>query len=288
MNKYLSLVKFSHTLFALPFALVGFTMGMVHTGSDRSMDLFFLVLICMVAARSAAMAFNRYIDRNIDSANPRTKSREIPAGIIHPSNALIFTIISGLIFMTATFFINPLCFILSPVALLIILGYSYTKRFTSLSHLVLGMGLGLAPVGAFIAATGQFHWLPIVMGASVLFWVSGFDVIYALQDISFDKVMKLKSIPVAIGLKNALLLARVFHVISAVLMGWAIFGIYEMYPAVTWLIWLAWIVFCALLIFQHTLVKPNDLSKINLAFFTSNGIASVIFGLLIISALLIR
>jgi 4-hydroxybenzoate polyprenyltransferase len=282
MKNYLSLIKFSHTIFALPFALVGFFLANLHF--DRGMDwrLLLLVLLCMVFARSAAMAFNRYLDRDIDKKNPRTQSREIPAGVISPRSALAFVIISSLLFMACTWLINPLCFYLSPLALLVILGYSYTKRFTFLCHFVLGLGLSLAPIGAYLAVGGQFDLIPILYSGAVLLWVSGFDIIYALQDEEFDKSLRLYSVPVSIGKKNALRLSEILHLICAALILLAAFSLQHTYPAFSWLIWLGSGIFIFLLIYQHTLVKPHDLSRVNLAFFTTNGVASVIFGVLFI------
>ena len=181
MKNYLSLVKFSHTIFALPFALIGFFIAIGLHGHDFKWTTFVYVILCMVFARSAAMAFNRYVDRKIDKANERTANvREIPNGTIKPTSALVFVIINCVLFIATTYFINPLCFYLSPIALLVVLGYSYTKRFTALCHLVLGIGLGLAPIGAYLAVTGVFDWLPLYFSFAVLFWVSGFDIIYAL------------------------------------------------------------------------------------------------------------
>lgn len=282
MKNYFSLIKFSHTIFALPFALLGFFLGTLETGTGLDWRLFALVLGCMVFARSAAMAFNRYLDRKIDEANPRTINREIPAGKISPGAALIFVLITSLLFIGCTWFINPLCFYLSPVALLVILGYSYTKRFTFLCHFVLGLGLALAPIGAYLAAGGGFDLIPILYSLAVLLWVSGFDIIYALQDEDFDKSMSLNSIPVKLGKSGGLRLSSVLHLICAAVIltaGWLL-GI--AYPSFGWLQWGAAIVFISLLFYQHTLVKPNDLSRINLAFFTTNGVASLIFGTLVI------
>jgi len=224
-KNYLSLIKFSHTLFALPFAMIGFFLGMFGTkiihesgypGSGYLLIRFLLVLICMVTARSAAMAFNRYLDRNFDARNPRTAIREIPRGIIAPNNALRFVIVCCVLFTFACWFINPFCFYLSPVALFVILFYSYTKRFTPLCHLVLGLGLSLAPIGAFLAVTGRFEPLPLLFSGAVICWVSGFDIIYAMQDVDFDKSENLFSIPVAVGKKNALWISVLLHVCSAV------------------------------------------------------------------------
>lgn len=230
----------------------------------------------MVFARSAAMGFNRYADRNIDARNPRTVVREIPSGIIKPSAALLFIIFSCILFIGICFTINPLCFYLSPVALLVVLGYSYTKRFTALCHLFLGLGLALAPIGAYLTLTGQFALLPLFFSFLVLCWVSGFDIIYALQDEQFDRENDLNSIPAWLGAKKALVLSTVLHFLSAFFMivagVWAGGGLFY---------WIGACLFCMFLVYQHLLVKPDDLSRINRAFFTSNGIASVVFGIFV-------
>ncbi len=282
MKNYLSLIKFSHTIFALPFAMVGFFLAVFIEQKPFDVRVLACVVLCMIFARSAAMAFNRFIDRDIDAANVRTAIREIPSGAISPKAALAFVIINCVLFVVTTFFINPLCFALSPVALAVVLGYSYTKRFTFLCHFVLGLGLALAPLGAYLAVTGEFAGLPMIYSAIVLLWVAGFDIIYALQDEVFDRSKQLNSVPVLLGQKNALQLSNVLHFICALLMGvvvWRLntegvagesnFGLLNMIGA---------LVFVALLFYQHTLVKVNDLSRVNLAFFTTNGIASVIYG----------
>lgn len=286
IKNYLSLIKFSHTVFALPFALIGFALGIlsllsgedeVEIGSDYYIYTFLLVLLCMIFARSAAMAFNRYLDRNFDAQNPRTAIREIPAGIISANSALLFTIIMSALFIISTYFINTLCFALSPLALLVVLGYSFTKRFTPLCHLVLGLGLSLAPIGAYLAVTGTFDLLPVLFSFTVLFWVSGFDIIYALQDEEFDKKYQLKSIPAWLGKTKALRVSEVLHVLSALCVVAAglsgSFGVWY---------WIGTAIFIGLLVYQHLLVKPNDLSKVNMAFFTTNGIASVVFAVFVI------
>ncbi|RYG34376.1 MAG: 4-hydroxybenzoate octaprenyltransferase, partial [Chitinophagaceae bacterium] len=185
MKKYFSLVLFAHSIFAMPFALIGFFLGISTTGQPFEWLKLLLVILCMVFARNTAMAFNRYLDRDIDALNERTKQRDIPAGKVSPREALMFTVINIMLFIGATYWINPLCFYLSPVAIFVVLFYSYTKRFTPLCHFVLGLGLALAPIGAYIAVTGQFSLVPIFFSLAVLFWVSGFDIIYALQDESF-------------------------------------------------------------------------------------------------------
>lgn len=287
MNKYLSLVKFAHTVFAMPFALLGYFLAVQLPGHGFDVKLLLLVVLCMVFARNAAMAFNRYLDRNIDKANPRTATREIPAGIISPKSALLFVALNSVAFIVTTWFINPLCFYLSPVALLIILGYSFTKRFSALCHLVLGMGLALAPVGAYIAVTAEFAMLPVLYGFAVLFWVSGFDIIYALQDADFDKSMQLHSIPSALGREKALKLSEFLHLLCALCIVVATWMAQLHYQEINWLAWVAAVFFIGSLVYQHLLVKPDDLSRVNLAFFTTNGIASLVFGGLTILDLLI-
>jgi len=278
MKNYLSLIKFSHTIFALPFAMIGFFLAInLNSTSVNWLSLVFVVL-CMVFARSAAMAFNRYIDRKIDIANPRTAEiREIPNGTITPKNALIFVIVNCVLFIATTYFINPLCFYLSPVALFVVLGYSLTKRFTALCHLILGLGLSLAPIGAYLAVAGAFDWLPLFFSFAVLFWVSGFDIIYALQDEEFDKKQKLHSIPVLLGKRNALMLSNVLHLVTAFFVVYAGF-----YASFGLFYWIGCGLFIALLLYQHLIVKPNDLSKVNLAFFTTNGVASVLFAVFVL------
>ncbi|MBL4652914.1 MAG: UbiA family prenyltransferase [Flavobacteriales bacterium] len=278
VKNYLSLVKFSHTIFALPFAVIGFFLAVSTTETELNWMTLGLVILCMVFARSAAMAFNRYLDRDIDVDNERTAIREIPTGDIKAKSALLFVIANCLLFIGSTYFINSLCFYLSPVALAVVLGYSYTKRFTALCHLVLGVGLSLAPIGAFLAVTGEFMLLPLLFSFAVLFWVSGFDIIYALQDEEFDKSHQLHSIPVWLGTKGALNLSNLFHMLTALSI---IFAGY--YGGFSWIYWIGAAFFCGLLIYQHLLVKPNDLSKINLAFFTTNGIASVIFAIFVLA-----
>lgn len=274
MKKYFSLVLFAHSIFAMPFAMIGFFLGVTTTQNPFHWYLLVLVILCMVFARNAAMAFNRYLDRNIDAKNPRTQMRDIPAGRVSANEALLFVIINCVLFIVATFFINKLCFYLSPVALFVVLFYSYTKRFTALCHLVLGLGLALAPIGAYIAVTGEFNIIPLFYSFAVLFWVSGFDIIYALQDESFDREEKLHSIPATIGIKNALSLSVVLHVLSATCVILPLF-----YTQFSWVYYIGVLFFCAMLVYQHLLVKPTDISKVDRAFATTNGFASVIFAL---------
>ena len=281
VGNFLSLIKFSHTVFALPFALLGFFLGTLDQGIIKPRILL-LVVLAMVFARSAAMAFNRYLDRDIDAENPRTVVREIPSGVISSRSALIFVLLNSLAFVITTWFINVLCFYLSPVALAVILGYSYTKRFTYLCHFILGLGLALAPIGAYLAVTAEWALLPILYGVVVLLWVAGFDIIYSLQDESFDREHHLQSIPVRLGRLRALRLGELLHLLCALTLGYAIYQQTLYYPEVGWLTILAGILFTGLLFYQHQIVKPNDLSRVNLAFFTTNGVASVIFGSLCI------
>ena len=302
IKNYFSLIKFSHTVFALPFALIGVFLGIKDWQAGGSIipvhptemlnhlqqnetayaaKTIVLVVLCMIFARSAAMAFNRYADRKIDEKNPRTASREIPAGIIQAKSALFFIILMSLLFILSTYLINPLCFALSPVALVVVLGYSFTKRFTALCHFVLGLGLSLAPIGAYLSVTAEFSIVPLLFSGLVFFWVSGFDIIYALQDDEFDRGEGLHSVPAILGRKNALLLSRVLHlVVVSILFTILFLGEFGMWYNAGGL------VFTGLLFYQHTLVKPTDLRKVNLAFFTVNGIASVVFAIFVITDLL--
>lgn len=304
IRKYLSLVKFSHTIFAMPFALIGFALGVMALpkipgvkASAEAYDtpverfalffrhqghLFVLVILCMVFARSAAMAFNRWLDRRYDAQNPRTAVREIPAGVISARSALMFTLLMCAGFIAATAFINPICFALSPVALAVVLGYSYTKRFTAFCHLVLGLGLSLAPIGAYLAVTGVFAILPILFSVAVICWVSGFDIIYALQDEEFDRQQGLFSIPSRLGKSRALNVSRLLHLFSAgcIIAAGIIGGFGAIYVAGA-------LVFCGMLIYQQAIVRPDDLSRVNLAFMTANGIASVVFSIFVITDILI-
>jgi len=272
MKKYLSLVLFAHSIFAMPFAFIGFFLAVHTTNHPFNWILLVLMLICMVTARNSAMAFNRYLDRDIDALNPRTAMRDIPAGRISAKNALFFTIINCLVFITATYFINPICFYLSPVALFVILFYSYTKRITPLCHLVLGLGLGLAPLGAYLVVTGSFNIVPIMYAFSVLFWVSGFDIIYALQDEEFDRTNKLNSIPAYFGKKGALRISEILHMLSAICIIVPMF-----YMHLSWFYIMGVVFYCCLLVYQHLIVSPTDLRRVNRAFMTTNGIASVVF-----------
>jgi len=282
MNTFLNytrLVKFEHTIFALPFALIGFFLAVMQGSGALSFLLLLKVIGCMIFARNSAMGFNRYLDRSFDAANPRTAQREIPAGIVEPHKALIFVIVNSFLFMTISWLINVLCFYLSPVALLVILGYSYMKRVTPLCHFVLSSGLALAPIGAYLAVAGQFAIVPLLFSMVVFFWVSGFDIIYACQDVEFDRAYQLKSIPAIMGIKHALQLSVFIHLISV------IFVIYAGVILLSgWLFWIGATIFIGLLSYQHLIIKPSNLSRVNLAFGTTNGIASVIFAIFVIAS----
>jgi 4-hydroxybenzoate polyprenyltransferase len=283
IRDYFSLVKFSHTVFAMPFALIGFSLAVARPEFDLSIRLLLLVILCMIFARNTAMGFNRLADRDFDSLNPRTRKREIPSGTISPRAAAVFVIINSILFILTTGFINRLTLFLSPVALLVIIGYSLTKRITSLCHFVLGLGLSLAPIGAYISVTGKFSVLPVIYSFIVLTWVSGFDIIYALQDDDFDKSNQLHSLPSATGRKKALAISIFVHLITFVLVVTA-----GLYGKSGMLFWTGSIIFTLLLIYQHSIVRHDDLTKVTLAFSTTNGIASIIFAIFVILDLIIR
>lgn len=272
IHRYLSLVKFSHTVFAMPFAFIGFFLAVCHFHYPFSLRLLILVVLSMVFARNAAMAFNRFIDRNIDMRNPRTALREIPARLIRPSSALFFVIVNAVLFVISASLINQLTTILSPLALLIILGYSFTKYFSVLCHFILGVALALAPLGAFIAVTGQFSFVSVLFSVLVFLWVSGFDIIYSLQDEEFDRNEKLQSLPASVGKRMALRLSLIIHSLAAVLVI-AIGLLYDF----SYYYFTGSVIFIAILLYQHIIVKPYDLSKVNIAFFTANGLASLIY-----------
>ena len=261
----------------MPFALIGFALAVSGTENPFSIRLLILIILCMIFARNAAMGFNRLADRKFDSLNPRTDKREIPSGKISASAAAIFVIINSVLFIISAGFINRLTLFLSPVALLIILGYSLTKRITYLCHFILGLGLSLAPIGAYISVTGTFNILPIIYSFIVLTWVSGFDIIYALQDDEFDRDHNLHSLPSSSGRKRALTISVIVHFITFILIVTAGFA-----GNGNILYWIGAIIFTGLLIWQHLLVKPDDLSRVTLAFQTTNGIASILYALFVI------
>lgn len=283
IKNYFSLVKFSHTIFAMPFALIGFTLGVYKQDSDLSIRLLLLVILCMIFARNTAMGFNRLADKDFDSLNPRTDKREIPSGTISARAAGLFVVINAILFIVTTVFINRLTLSLSPVALLVIIGYSLTKRFTSLCHFILGLGLSLAPIGAYISVTGKFSIIPLIYSFIVLTWVSGFDIIYALQDDEFDKSQKLHSLPSAAGKQKAIVISIIVHIFTFILVMAA--GFYEKGGV---FFWIGTFVFTILLIYQHSIVRHDDLSRVTLAFSTTNGIASLLFAVFVILDLISR
>jgi len=265
----LSMIRFAHTVFALPFALLA---AVLAAGGVPPFATLFWILVAMVGARSAAMSFNRIADREVDARNPRTASRELPSGVLTVRFAALFCVASAALFVLAAAQLNRLCLYLSPVALAVVLGYSMTKRFTALSHLVLGLSLAIAPVGAWIAVTGAFALLPVVLALAVVFWVAGFDVVYSLQDEAFDREQGLKSLPARLGNRRALLASALFHAAALAILfgafvlarGGALFG-------------LGVVLAGAFLVRQHAIVKPGDLSRVDAAFFTANGWLSIVF-----------
>jgi len=276
----LSMIRFAHTIFALPFALLS---TLLAAGGVPSLPTLFWILVAMVGARSAAMSFNRIVDRGIDARNPRTASRELPAGILSVRFAALFSAVSAALFVLAAAQLNRLCLLLSPVALAVVLGYSLTKRFTSLSHLVLGLSLAIAPVGAWIAVTGALALLPVVLALAVVFWVAGFDVLYSLQDETFDREQGLRSLPAQLGNRRALLLSALFHAAALALL----FGTFVLARGGL-LFGLGVVLAGAFLVRQHAIVRPGDLSRVDAAFFTANGWLSVIFFLCGAADLLLR
>lgn len=267
---YGRMIKFSHSIFALPFALSGAALAAATYGF-RWVQLGWIV-VAMVAARSAAMGFNRLVDRHIDAANPRTARRELPAGAMSATAVTLFVLVSSALLVVAAWQLNPLCLWLSPVALAVVFGYSFTKRFTWGSHLVLGLALALAPLGAWIAVTGRFDLPPVILGAAVMTWVAGFDVLYACQDHDFDRGAGLHSIPVRFGLHGALRLARGLHVLAvgAMLGLGAVADLQAVY-------FVGVVAIAGLLVHEHRLVRPDDLTQVNTAFMTMNSLVSVAF-----------
>jgi 4-hydroxybenzoate polyprenyltransferase len=260
---YGRMVKFSHSVFALPFALASAALAAEET--TRWRDLAWIV-VAMVGARSAAMGFNRLADHEIDARNPRTAGRELPRGALRRAEVWAFVAFSAAVLVLAAAMLNPLCLALSPVALAIVFGYSYTKRFTALSHLFLGLGLAVAPVGAWLAIRGEFATTPIVLGLAVLGWVAGFDTIYACQDVAFDRAAGLHSLPARLGVARALLVSRVLHVVAVGLLAF-VYRLVPLHP-----LYLAGVAgVAALLLYEHSLVRADDLSRVDAAFFAVNG-----------------
>ncbi len=287
LSDYLRLVKFSHTIFAMPFAMIGFTYA-VKCGNHNLEETWQWVLLlaqvalCMVFARNTAMGFNRWADWRIDAENPRTAEREIPAGVISPKKALTFVIVNAVLFVITASTINLLTALLSPVALAVVMFYSYCKRFTSLAHLVLGLSLGIAPVGAYIAVTGEFALAPCILALLVMTWCGGFDIIYALQDAAFDRERGLHSIPSKFSARTALIISLLLHLISVGALMW-----FVSYLPGHWYLWIGVAVFVALLALEHLLVTPTRQKNIGIAFGTLNGLASVTLAIFVILDLLL-
>ena len=271
------MIKFSHSIFAMPFALAAFFLAVHRGGFDAEKLLW--VMVAMVGARSAAMGFNRWLDADIDAKNPRTANRELPAGALSKPQVLAFVAVSAAVFVFAAWRLNPLCFALSPVALAVVCGYSFTKRFTMLSHAVLGLSLAIAPVGAWLAVRGQFELTPIPIGLAVLAWVGGFDILYSCQDVEFDHLHSLHSIPVRFGIPRALVFARLAHVLA---IGF-LFAVALVEPF-HWSYFAGMALIAALFAYEHSLVKARDLSKIDAAFFTVNGWIGVLYLLTVLTA----
>lgn len=279
--RYLSLIKFEHTIFALPFALISL---LVASGGRPPLMVLVWVLVAMVGARSAAMAFNRLLDRHIDADNPRTADRHIPAGTVSVTGATIFVVASSALLVLAAFMLNPLCFYLSPVALAVVLGYSAMKRFTPLAHLVLGLGLGIAPVGAWLAVTGEFAAFPLWLSAAVMFWVAGFDTIYGIQDADFDRQAGLHSLASRLGVERALMLSRIFHILSVWFMATA-FRRTEMLGIVS-LVGVG--IMAALLAWEQAIVAGGDMRRIDKAFFVINSwVGMVLLGVVVLDLYLV-
>lgn len=286
ITDYLKLVKFSHTIFAMPFAMIGFVYalryGLSELPSAQECTLLLVqVVACMVFARNVAMGFNRWADRHIDKANPRTADREIPAGVISPNKALAFVAVNALLFIATAATINTLTALLSPVALAVVMFYSYCKRFSALAHLVLGLSLAIAPVGAYIAVTGQFALQPCILALLVMTWCGGFDIIYALQDAEFDRANGLYSIPSRFSARTALAISIALHTVSVGALLW-----FAAYLPQGWMLWTGCGVFIALLALQHILVTPTRQRNIGIAFGTLNGLASLTLALFVIADIL--
>ncbi|MCL2501730.1 MAG: putative 4-hydroxybenzoate polyprenyltransferase [Bacteroidales bacterium] len=281
IKQYASLVVFAHTVFALPFALIAFTMAYLTLPPERPWLLLLQVLGCMVTARNSAMSFNRYADRLIDARNERTKHRELPSGRLSSKAVLVFFTLNVLLFLLCSWSINSLCLYLAFPALAVLCGYSYTKRFSWFCHFVLGLALSMAPAGAYIAVTGALSPPVLWLSLMVLLWVSGFDILYALPDEEHDRSHKLHSIPQRFGRKKALVISGGLH--ALILPVLYLFG--TSLP-LAWGYGLAALIFTGLLAYQHSVVSPRDLSKLNRAFFTANGLASLLFAVLTVADLL--
>ncbi len=270
MRALLEMIKFSHTVFAFPFALMGVLFASLANQAPPTLAQIFWVCVSMVGARSAAMGLNRLIDARIDAQNPRTATRHIPAGVVSRQQAWLFVLASTALLLLAAWMLNPLCLTLAPVALGLFVLYAYCKRFTSMAHVVLGICLAGAPIGAWIALRGDVQWPIVALGLAVLFWVAGFDIFYALQDLDFDRSQGLHSIPVQLGERNAILLGKIFHGLMV-----ALLLIIPQGLALGWLYYAGIGVISLLIAYEHQLVKPGDLSRLDAAFFNMNGYISV-------------
>jgi len=276
----LEMIKFQHTVFALPFALLG---AFASAGGIPELRVLGWILVAMASARSAAMAFNRLVDARIDAENPRTATRALPAGLVSRSFVAVFTLVSAAVFVFAAWSLNDLAFYLSIPTLVVLLGYSFTKRFTAFSHVVLGLALGIAPIGASIAVLGRIEPRIFPLAAAVLLWTAGFDILYSMQDVDFDKEKGLFSIPSRLGRRRAFWLARVLHVLT--LAGLVAFGVLFGFA---WLYWIGVAAAAGLLLWQHSIVSPEDISRIDAAFFTANGALSIVLFLFGAADLMLR
>lgn len=284
IGDYMGLVKFAHTIFAMPFALIAFTYALKTTDAQFSWWLLLQVVLCMVFARNVAMGFNRWADRHIDAGNPRTANREIPAKKITPRNALAFVIINAILFIAVASSINLLTTALSPVALAVVMFYSYCKRFTSLAHIVLGISLGIAPLGAYIAVCGTADWGMALLALLVTTWCGGFDIIYALQDASYDRKNGLHSIPSRFSVATSLYISIALHIISVA----ALIAFAYLYLPNNYLIWIGVTLFSGCILLEHLLVTPTRQRSIGIAFGTLNGLASLSLATFIIAGLLLQ
>ena len=282
MKRYLSLVKFAHTIFAMPFALMAFTYALWISDAQFSWWLLLQVVLCMVFARNVAMGFNRWADRDIDKENPRTAEREIPAGVISPRKAMIFIVVNAVLFVATACTINLLTALLSPVALAVIMFYSYCKRFTALAHIVLGLSLAIAPAGAYIAVTGSLSWAVCLLSLLVMTWCGGFDIIYALQDAEFDRQRGLHSIPSTFSVAISLYISIALHCVSV-----GALVAFALYLPQSWVLWSGVALFSAILVAEHILVTPTKQRSIGIAFGTLNGLASLTLAAFVIANILI-
>ncbi|MEJ2469521.1 MAG: UbiA-like polyprenyltransferase [Desulfuromonadales bacterium] len=270
LTALLEMIKFSHTVFAFPFALMGVVLASLASSRAPTFGQVFWICVAMVGARTGAMALNRIIDVHLDAENPRTAERHLPAGKVSMGEAWLLVLAAFALFLLAAWMLNPLCFTLAPLAIALLALYSYCKRFTALAHVVLGLCLAVAPIGAWIALRGDIGWPVIVLGLAVLFWVAGFDVFYALQDYEHDRAQGLYSIPVQFGIRRSFQVARIFHLAMVILLFLLLLsnGLGVIY-------FLGVIVVVALLLYEHSLVRPDDLSRLDAAFFNMNGYISV-------------